>query len=356
MSRDTLRVLVIDDSAFSRRTIVTMLGRAPGIEVVDWARDGHEALRKALEMDIDLITLDLEMPRMDGFTFLRLLMAKRPTPVLVVSGRAGDEDVFKALDLGAADFVAKPSAHPDPDLAEIEQELLRKVQAIRELRVENLADRQPSGVADPTHAGLVRDRAVVAIGASTGGPAALMQLFGAFQLAPQVPFVVAQHMPGAFTAGFAERLDRLTCFEVREARHGEVLSAGQIRIAPGGKHVEFERVGEQVRTRLSPGTRSDKYAPSVDRLFHSAAEHFGPAVLGVVLTGMGGDGASGARAIRSGGGAVVAESEESAVIFGMPQQAIEAGAVDQVLPLWEIAPAIQAGAGKTDESGSEGLE
>ena len=163
-------------------------------------------------------------------------------------------------------------------------------------------------------------------------------------------------MPGAFTSGFAERLDRLTCFDVREARHGEVLGSGQIRIAPGGKHVEFEKVGGQVRTRLSPGTRSDKYAPSVDRLFQSAAKHFGSSVLGVVLTGMGGDGASGARAIRRCGGAVVAESEESAVIFGMPQQAIEAGAVDQVLPLWEIAPAIQAGAGKTDESGSEGLE
>ena len=351
---DLIRVLVIDDSAFTRQTIRRILEKSPLVEVVAWARDGEEALHKALEIDVDLITLDLEMPRMDGFTFLRILMAKRPTPVIVISGKAGDQDVFKALDLGAVDFVAKPSRVATAELESIEQELIRKVHAVRQLRIDKVADRigksvklEPSPAARPAHK-------VVAIGSSTGGPAALMQVFSAFEAAPPCAFIVSQHMPEGFTAGFADRIDRLTTFRAREARSGDVPAEGSVLIAPGGKHLELEEIGGQVVVRICDRVEADRYAPSVDRMFLSAAKHYGADLLAVVLTGMGDDGSEGVQAVQQAGGNVIVESEETAVIFGMPQQAIRAGAVDAVLPLSEIAPVIRSGfaGGDDGKSGS----
>jgi len=346
-----IRVLVIDDSAYSRRTIIRMLETSPLIQVVDWARDGEEALRKALQLRPDLVTLDLEMPRMDGFTFLRLLMAKRPTPVLVVSGRTGDDTVFKALELGAVDFVAKPSLRAAPELATIQEELIRKVHGTRQLNMEKLRDRisQAPSVVRPSEGSGAGPLRVIAIGSSTGGPAALMQIFGAFTEPPECAFVVSQHMPPGFTRGFAERLDRLTHVTAREARVGEMLEPGVVLVAPGGNHLEFESRGTATVTKLASRAEGDKYAPSVDRMFVSAAKHFGQNVLAVVLTGMGDDGREGVTAVRQGGGNVIAESEETAVIFGMPQQAIRTGAVDAVLPLAEIAPVIQAGLARKRE-------
>jgi two-component system chemotaxis response regulator CheB len=348
-AQDPIRILVIDDSAYSRRTIVRMLEKSPLIEVVGWAPDGEEALRKALELDLDLITLDLEMPRMGGFTFLRIIMAKKPTPVIVVSGRIGDQEVFKALDLGAVDFVAKPSSRATPELATIEQELIRKVHAIRQLRIDKLRRQISSAPSLVPHS--VDSPAfsrVVAIGASTGGPSALMQLFGAFAEAPPCAFVISQHMHGGFTRGFAQRLDRLTNLKAREARDGEEPEAGTILVAPGDNHLEFATKNGRVVTRLAPRTDADKYAPGVDRMFESAAKHFGSDLLAVVLTGMGDDGRQGVYAVKEQGGCVIAESEETAVIFGMPQRAIRTGMVDAVLPLSEIAPAIQSGIGGSE--------
>jgi two-component system chemotaxis response regulator CheB len=347
--RDLIRVLVIDDSAFSRQTITRMLRTSPLVEVVGVARDGEDALRKTFELCPDLITLDLEMPRMDGFTFLRLVMNKRPTPVMVISGRAGEQDVFKALDLGAVDFIAKPDLRATPELSTIRSELIRKVHAMRDLRIDKVRERIES---PPPRLPLPKPRAedlqvpsapVVAIGSSTGGPSALMQTLAAFSDPPHCSFLIAQHMPEGFTKGFAERLDRLTPFFVREAAGGEPLVAGSVWIAPGGHHLELESQDGRVITRVMPTGAGDKYSPSVDRLFESVAKHFGPEVLAVVLTGMGDDGIRGVKAIKQGGGTVIAESEESAVIFGMPQQAIRTGCVDQVLPLGEIPTAIQSG-------------
>jgi two-component system chemotaxis response regulator CheB len=346
-----IRVLVIDDSAYSRRTIIKMLETSPLIQVVDWARDGEEALRKALQLRPDLVTLDLEMPRMDGFTFLRLLMAKRPTPVLVVSGRSGDDTVFKALELGAIDFVAKPTLRAAPELATIQEELIRKVHGTRQLDMAKVRDRisQAPAVVRPNEHDPAGPLRVIAIGSSTGGPAALMQIFGAFTEPPDCAFVVSQHMPAGFTRGFAERLDRLTHVTAREARAGEALQAGVVLVAPGGNHLEFENRGGGAVTKLASRVGEDKYAPSVDRMFVSAAKHFGQNLLAVVLTGMGDDGREGVSAVRQSGGNVIAESEETAVIFGMPQQAIRTGAVDAVLPLSEIAPVIQAGLARKRE-------
>jgi two-component system chemotaxis response regulator CheB len=338
-----IRVLVIDDSAFSRQVLTRMLSKSPLVEVVGVARDGEDALKKTLELKPDLITLDLEMPRMDGFTFLRIVMAKRPTPVMVISGRVGQESVFRALELGAVDFLAKPTPRAGEEFADIERELIRKVHAIRELRIEKVSERistlpTPAAISAPSEG-----PHVVAIGCSTGGPAALMQVFGAFTEAPACAFVVAQHMPSGFTRSFAERVDRLTPLRALEARGGEALLDGTVLIAPGGSHLELAAGLGQVVTRVVRGEPRDKYTPSVDRLFESAAKHLGRDLTALVLTGMGDDGRRGALAVRDAGGVVLAESEETAVIFGMPQQVIRAGVVDRVLPLHEIAATLQGG-------------
>jgi len=348
MSRpEPIRVLVIDDSAFSRQVITRILSASPLVDVVGVASDGEDALRKTFELRPDLITLDLEMPRMDGFTLLRIVMSRCPTPVIVISGRSGEDQVFKALELGAIDFVAKPTMHPATQMASIEQELIRKVHAIRQLRIERVRMRLGalhSLVSGPPGGGASAPK-LVAIGSSTGGPAAIMQIFGAFPEAHPCAFLVAQHMPEGFTRGFADRLDRLTSFRAGEAQGGEALAPGTIWVAPGGKHLELDSVGGRVTTRVVPRHPRDKYAPSVDRLFESAAKHAGSEVLAVVLTGMGDDGRLGARAVKAAGGRVIAESEDTAVVFGMPQQAIRSGAVDRVVPLGEIATAIRCGEG-----------
>lgn len=348
--RELIRVLVIDDSAFSRQAITRMLETSPLIEVVGVARDGEEALRKARDLEPDLITLDLEMPRMDGFTFLRLIMARQATPVIVISSRSGDPNVFKALDLGAVDFIAKPTPHATPELVTIERELIGKVLAIRELRIDKVRERLAAApaVAGPLGEPSPLAPTVVAIGSSTGGPSALVQIFGAFDEPPACGFLVAQHMPAGFTAAFAERLDRLTPLRAAEARGGESVTPGSILIAPGGSHLELDSIAGRVVTRVIPATSADKYVPSVDRLFESAAKHRGSELLAVVLTGMGDDGCRGVQTVKECGGRVIAESESTAVIFGMPQQAIRSGAVDAVLPLPELAAAIQRG---TDQGG-----
>ena len=234
--------------------------------------------------------------------------------------------------------------------------------AIRDLRIDKVRDR----IATPTPA-LPRPSSrgddlqvpvapVVVIGSSTGGPSALMQTFAAFSEPPPCSFLVAQHMPQGFTQGFAERLDRLTPFFVREASGGEPLVAGSVWVAPGGHHLELENRLGRVLTRVSVSEPGDKYSPSVDRLFESAAKHFGADLLAVVLTGMGDDGRRGAEAVKRAGGTVIAESEETAVIFGMPQQVIRSGFVDRVLPLGEIPTAIQSGLARDVQAPAPGKE
>jgi two-component system chemotaxis response regulator CheB len=343
--RGPIRVLVVDDSAASRHQLASLLERSPLIEVVGGARDGVDALDKAITLRPDLITLDLAMPRMDGFTFLRILMVRQPTPVVVVSARAAAEDTFRALEFGAVDFVAKPARWGGPELAELEQELIRKAHAVRSLRLPR------PGAAGGLRAGLRPALAgeaceaprVVAIGASTGGPAALLRLLGAFPEQSPCAFAVSQHMPPGFTRSFAERLDRLTALRVREARGGEDVAPGQVLVAPGDHHLEFEWAAGRPRARVLARAEGDRHAPAVDRMFESAAKSFGPSLMAVVLTGMGDDGRRGVHAVKAAGGAVVAEAEETAVIFGMPGQAIRTGLVDAVLPLPEIAAAIRSG-------------
>jgi two-component system chemotaxis response regulator CheB len=339
-----MRVLVVDDSAYNRRTISDMLCALPGVEVVGKAGDGDEALRLASELLPDLITLDLEMPRMDGFTFLRLLMARRPTPVVVVSGYSAKENVFRALELGAIDFIAKPSRTVASDLSSINEALSNMVQVIRQLappgldparRVAPVRSNETPAISRPeARAEGAEPKKVVLIGSSTGGPTALIEVFRRISSLQSSSVVVAQHMPERFTKTFADRLDRIGGLRVFEASGVHRLEPGVAWICPGGKCIEIahER-GQGLVVKVVRPDANDRYLPSVDRLFASAAGVAGSKLIAAVLTGMGDDGAKGVLAVKNAGGVILAESPETAVIYGMPGAAVRTGAVDHHLPL-----------------------
>jgi two-component system chemotaxis response regulator CheB len=341
-----IRAIVVDDSAYNRVTLSRMLESSGAIRVVATAVNGEDAIKQVLRYKPEIITLDLEMPVLDGFAFLRWVMANAPTPVIVVSSRASDRSVFKALEFGAVDFIAKPGGRVSPKLEEIEQDLVAKVLHCFDVRLDNVKKRIHDAEAqqrtpapklvEPVQCNLE----LVAIGSSTGGPPALQQIFSATPLLP-VPFVVAQHMPPTFTRLFAERVDRLSAFHVKEAEDGEMLAPGTVYIAPGGMQTEVFRGLDGLRLRISDRLASDLYAPSVNRLFESASDSCGDRMLAVVLTGMGDDGSQAIRKVHERGGKTIAESPSTAIIFGMPGEAIKTGVVKDVLPLPQIASAIQ---------------
>jgi len=340
-----IRAVVIDDSAYNRVTLTRMLEADPRIRVVATAVNGEDGIKQVMKHRPDVITLDLEMPIMDGFAFLRWLMVNLPTAVIAVSSRASDRSVFKALELGALDFIAKPGGRVSPRLEEIQKDLVAKVMQVAELRMENLRRRlqeeapQAEGAA-PAPAVSPQGIELVAIGCSTGGPPALQHLFQSLAVLP-VPFVVAQHMPPAFTRLFAERMNKLSMYEVKEARDGEMLVPGSVYIAPGGMQSEVRRIAEGLQVRVFPAGMADLYAPSVDRLFKSASDACAERMIAVIMTGMGDDGSEAIREVHARGGRTIAESSQSAIIFGMPAEAIKTGAVDEVLPLSEIPQAIR---------------
>jgi two-component system, chemotaxis family, protein-glutamate methylesterase/glutaminase len=352
-----IRVLVIDDSAFNRQTITAILEQAPGMQVIGRAGDGEEGLRLAFQLQPDVITLDLEMPKMDGFSFLRLLMSRQPTPVIVISGYATRENVFKALELGALDFVAKPSRTVTSELRNIKDELLAKVQLVTKLRMVSLTDRaartRSAGTMSGAHR-LVPEVApstigrkegpapprLIAIGASTGGPPAISQILATLDPGLAIGIVVTQHMPAKFTKAFAERLDRSTPWRVREAEPGDAVTVGTALIAPGSGSILLKREGPQLKVDILAPAPEDRFVPSVDRMMESVAKSMGADALAVILTGMGGDGGRGVKAVKAAGGRVIAEAPETAVIFGMPQEAIASGAVDDVVPLGGMVDAI----------------
>lgn len=343
-----IRLLIVDDSAYNRRNIADLFLNYPEVEVVGKAADGEEALRLATLLKPDVITLDLEMPRMDGFTFLRILMSKQPTPVIVVSSYSQKENVFKALELGALDFVTKPNQQISPDATEVKDQILQKVLLVRSLRLPPppASRRQVSGAwsADgkPTSEGRIAvayaaPKLLVAIGSSTGGPSALLEIFGRLPATSSAAVVVAQHMPDKFTRTFAERLDRRGAFRTSEAQDGDLVARATGFVCPGRQCMEVSSTGAEVKVAVTAPGPGDRYVPSADRLLRSAARAFGPKAIGVVLTGMGDDGAEGAKAIRDAGGVVIAESQETAVVYGMPGAVVRAGLASKVLKLPEIA-------------------
>jgi len=338
--RSKVRVLVVDDSAYNRRTIVKMLEAVPWIEVVSYACDGEEGLRKLFDLKPDLITLDLEMPRMDGFAFLRIAMQNRPTPVIVVSARSEDENVFKALEFGAVEFIAKPSMKLSPELFNIREDLVRKVREIARTDMAKVMNpsRLKSQGAPPREVARRGTGQIsqVLIGASTGGPPALQTIFTGIRQPIPVAFAISQHMPPGFTRAFAERLNKFSALEISEACSGDVMEPGRVLIAPGGKNLAFTRRGDDVIVHTVDPTPEQRYVPSVDAMFASASEVFRASALGVVLTGMGNDGARGVVPLKERGGQVIAEAEETSVVFGMPKEAIATGKVDKVVPLPRI--------------------
>lgn len=337
----TVRVLVVDDSAYNRRTIIKLLEEIPGVTVVGYACNGEEGLRKFFDLQPDLVTLDLEMPRMDGFGFLRIVMQNRPTPVIVVSSLADDGSVFKAMELGAVDFVAKPTSRISPELVNIRDDLLAKVMETartdmnKVLRRPSAKDRvrESSVGAMPTLIPRSNGLSQIVIGASTGGPPALQALLSSITDPLPLGIAISQHMPPVFTRAFADRLNKFCALEIKEAQTGDLMHPGRVLIAPGGKNLTFQVRAGNVVALVEDPPANQRYTPSVDVMFKSASEVFGANLLGVVLTGMGNDGARGVERIKEKGGQVLAESEESCIVFGMPKEAIATGKVDKVLPL-----------------------
>lgn len=348
-----LRAFVIDDSAFARQTISGILA-ALGLEVIGKASDGADAIPKILRLQPDLITCDLEMPNMDGYELLRWLMATRPTPTIVVSSLSGQDDVFRALELGALDFIRKPQGRATPELASIQADIARVIEELPHLRLQprkgrpllrpprlpSLQERPAAPARPATRPATSKPlrigdapAAIVAIGASTGGPAAVEKILRPLPEGYPSPILIVQHMPPGFTRLFAERLDRLCRIRVVESETAQQLAPGVAYVCAGGQHTIVDSTGCLATVPAQP---SDRYVPSVDRTLTSVAENYGAAALGILLTGMGDDGKLGLGAIDRAQGMTVAESEETALVFGMPERAIAAGVVDLVLGLNEV--------------------
>ena len=351
MSGKKIRVLIVDDSAIVRKVLADVLNQQPDIEVAGTAPDAFVARDKIVALRPDVVTLDVEMPRMDGLTFLDKLMKHYPLPVIVVSSLTQNSTraALEALNRGAVDVLAKPGG--PYSVADLKDDLPQRVRAAAAARLRRNGA-QPAAPPVPARPAAVEGRAapaaasgeppqqVIAIGASTGGTVAIEQVLSALP-AGMPPVVVAQHIPPGFSTTFAQRLNKLCALEVKEAEGGERLEAGRAFVAPGNRHLEIERIpGGGWRTRLHDGPKVCYQRPSVDVLFRSVAREAGAQAIGVLLTGMGADGAAGLLEMRRAGAGTIAQNEETCVVFGMPREAIRMGAVEQVLPLEEIAGAI----------------
>ena len=333
------RVLIVDDSAFSRQTLRKLLNERDDIEVVAVAFDGTDAIVKTLKYKPDIITLDLVMPNMDGFSFLRWLSQQKPTPVIVVSSLGDDRTVFQALEMGAMDFVAKPSPRASLELQEIKEDLFKKIDSIKKASTTKLRENLRELITRaPFRETTFRRKNfdIVAIGASTGGPQAIQYILKSLPDAFDLPILITQHMPPGFTRAFAERLNNLTRFSVKEAENAEELRPSTVYICPGQRHLTVRRLRGNIIIQLLKPTKKDRYVPSVDRMFESVAEIYKNRSIGVILTGMGNDGLQGCKKIHDSGGYIIAESEDSAVVYGMPREVIEAGLADASVKLKEI--------------------
>lgn len=341
MANSDIRVLVVDDSALMRRMVSDMLTPSQGFTVVGTARNGQEAIEKVRALRPDVVTMDVEMPTMNGLEALRQIMAQCPTPVVMLSSvtRHGADETIQSLALGAIDFVCKPSGSISMNIEEVKQVLLTKLRLAAKAKLVPLLDTElpppPTSHAAPSAADPAG--AVIAIGSSTGGPRALEMIIPRLPGDLSAGVIVAQHMPQGFTAAMAGRLNSLSALRVREARDGDVITAGEVLIAPGGRHLVVDR---RERVTISDDPPVWGVRPAVDILMTSAAKVYGPACVGVILTGMGQDGAQGIAAIRKAGGKAIAQDEPTCVVYGMPKAAVELGGVDLLLPLPEIPAAI----------------
>lgn len=337
------RVLIVDDSALMRQLLTEMLSGKAGIEVVGTAGDPYIARDKIMKLNPDVLTLDVEMPRMDGLTFLEKLMASRPMPVLMVSSltERGCDTTFRALELGAVDFVTKPRLDISNNMQDLQDELVSKVVAaaaatIRKPSRSVVPSTQPVRQTLSSEALITSTHKVIAIGTSTGGTEALSEILTQFP--PDAPGVVAViHMPPGYTKSYAERLDRACRIRVKEAEDGDRILPGHALIAQGDRHLQVLRSGSVYAVRVTDGEKVSGFRPSVDVLFQSCARYLGANGVGAILTGMGRDGAEGLLEMRNAGARTVAQDEATCVVYGMPREAVAVGAVETVLPLDHIA-------------------
>jgi two-component system, chemotaxis family, protein-glutamate methylesterase/glutaminase len=341
-----VRVLVVDDSALMRKLIPQIIGRDPSIQVVGTAMDGTFVLKKIEELNPDVITLDLEMPRMNGMETLKQIMRHHRLPVIVVSAHSTDgaSATFKALALGAFDFVTKPTEAASERMDEIAGELIGKIKAAAVARVHQPAlglQRDYPKVAKSARQ-LRPANTVIAIGVSTGGPNAVQHVLSHLRSDIPAAIVIVQHMPAAFTETFARRLDETCALEVKEARSGDLLLVGRALVCPGDKHIKVQRMALGDIVVLTDDEKVNGHRPSVDVLFKSVAKEFGPNGVAVIMTGMGDDGAEGMGLVKAAGGVTIAQDEESCVVYGMPRAAIERGYAGRVVGLEAMAHAIQA--------------
>ncbi len=339
-----IKVLVVDDSAFMRKALSSMLQEDPEIKVVGTARDGMEAIQMIRDLKPDVVTMDVEMPRMDGITALKEIMSKNPVPVIMVSSLTteGAKVTLEALELGAIDFIPKNLAELSVNIVKIKGMLVEKIKTIGKRGVvKRKVVPRPAEVPkiEPPKVRVTTERKVglVSIGTSTGGPKALQEIIPKLPKDFPVPIVIAQHMPPNFTRPFAERLDQLSQLSVKEAEEGETIKPGIVYIAPGRGHMRLKRRGIETYISISEDREEFIYRPSVDALMISVAECFPGRSLGVILTGMGNDGAHGCKKIKESGGRVFAQNEETCVVYGMPRAVVELGVADKVVPLEEMA-------------------
>lgn len=371
-----IRVLVVDDSAFMRKVLTSILAADPQFEVVGEARDGREGVALAQALKPDVLTMDINMPHMNGLEATELIMSTNPHPIVIVSSesREGADTTLKALELGAIDFVAKPSSGIDLDMNSVRDELTRKIRMASKVRVVRTAGKSklpgandsgsipasigaaasslgaataarmapapPSlapvlGTPPPAPTGKIP---VVVLAASTGGPATLMKFVPTFPQNFTGAVLLVQHMPGSFTSQFAQQLSEVSAIKVKEAEPGEILRSGQLYVCPGSHHLRVSPTG---RITLDDGPRISGYRPCADVAMETVAAYAGVMSIGVVLTGMGNDGTRGSAVIKNAGGHVIAQDEATCIIFGMPAEAIKAGVVDQTLPLEQIYGAIE---------------
>ena len=357
-----IRVLVVDDSAFMRKVLTGLISSDPQLQVCGEARDGRDAIAQVESLKPDVISMDINMPHIDGLQATEVIMSSNPHPVLIVSSesREGAEVTLKALQLGAIDFVAKPSSGIDLDMSSIQDELCRKLKMAAKVRVVRTAarsngqqkpategSRPVTGHAKATNGGPVGEPVgnrgagkfpIVVIASSTGGPATLMKLIPEFPADFPGAVIVVQHMPGNFTAQFSKQLADASSLKVKEAEAGEIVVPGQVYVCPGSNHLRVSATGRIV---LDDGPRISGYRPCADLTLESVVAYCGANAVAVILTGMGNDGSKGVQLVKTAGGHVIAQDESTAVIFGMPQEAIKTGAVDQVLPIEAIYAAVE---------------
>ncbi len=340
-----VRVLVVDDSALVRNILSQGLALDPGIEVVGTASDPYIARDKIIELQPDVLTLDVEMPRMDGVAFLRKLMPQYPIPVVMVSSltQRGKQITMEALDAGAVDFVAKPTSNVSAGLNAMLMELRSKVKIASTANVSHWKGKRPvipQKAFGTTSAALAESTdKVIAIGASTGGTEAIRRVIENFP-ASTPGTVIVQHMPGGFTKMFSDRLNQLCPMQVKEAEHGDRVRTGLVLIAPGGRQLEVVRSGGFYEVRLGGEEKVSGHCPSVDVMMHSVAKHVGANAIGAMLTGMGQDGALGMLAMKEAGARCIAQDEASSVVFGMPKVAYEKGGAERLVPLEKIASSL----------------